>query len=248
MIYDMALDRLVNDCSYPAGLLDSGLKFDADFSIRGLAVDRETGWICQLCYTHKVAVAWEGREKVSKQRLIEAYRGKRRLTPIERKERLKPLNDLFSMAECCLVADVVQFFKERSIPFYAASVVKDVLSSIGKTHISGNFHRIVAQNPEKYFEPKPYLAGVLRTMREAGKKLIFVSNSPYWYVDAGMTYVVGESWRNDWDIVIVSAGKPLFYTDSRRPFREVSVETGRVKFKKVHTTILFHFYSSVRSL
>ena len=232
MIYEMALVRLVNDNSYPSEMMEI-LKFDGNFSIRGLAVDRENGWICQLCYTHKVAVAWEGRERVSKKKLIEAYRGKRRLVPDERKKRLKPLNDLFSMAECCLMADVVQYFKDQGIPFHATSVVKDVLSAIGSTHISGEFHKIVAENPERYFEPKPYLKDVLEAMKNANKKLIFVSNSPFWYVDAGMKYVVGENWRNDWDVVIVSAGKPIFYTDSSRPFREVSFQTGRVKFKKV---------------
>ena len=255
MIYEMALVRLVHDNSYPTDMLDS-LKFDKNFSIRGLAVDRENGWICQLCYTHKVAVAWEGREKVPKKKLIEAYRGKRRLAPSERKERLKPLNDLFSMAECCLMADVVQYFKDQGIPFHAASVVKDVLSAIGKTHTSGEFHKIVADNPERYFEPKPHLKDVLDTLKDAGKKLIFVSNSPFWYVDAGMKYVVGEKWREDWDVVIVSAGKPLFYTDSSRPFREVSVQTGRVKFKKVSklgtngdvVIILFLNFTSKRSI
>ena len=33
--------------------------------------------------------------------------------------------------------------------------------------------------------------------------------------------------------VIVSAGKPAFYTDMRRPFREVNKDNSRVKFKKV---------------
>jgi len=161
------------------------------------------------------------------------YTGKRALTPSERKKRLKPLNDLFSMAECCLMADVIQFFKDHNIPFHARSVVNDILSAIGSTHISGNFHRIVADNPSIYFEPKPYLARVLQTLKQSGKKPIFVSNSPFWYVDAGMKYVVGENWRDDWDVVITSAGKPLFYTDEQRPFREVSVNTGRIKFKKI---------------
>ena len=74
---------------------------------------------------------------------------------------------------------------------------------------------------------------MLRTLKKSGKRLIFVSNSPFWYVDAGMKYVVGENWRDEWDVVIASAGKPLFYTDGQRPFREVSVNTGRIKFKKV---------------
>jgi hypothetical protein len=73
----------------------------------GLAVDRENGWICHLSYTHKVAVAWEGRNRVSRSRLVAEYSGKRALSPSQRRLRLKPLNDLFSMAECCLMADTV---------------------------------------------------------------------------------------------------------------------------------------------
>ncbi len=62
-------------------------------------------------------MAWEGREKVSSERLRQEYSDKRKLRPDERKKRLKPLNDLFSMAECCLIADTVQFFKVCNIIF-----------------------------------------------------------------------------------------------------------------------------------
>lgn len=178
-------------------------------------------------------MAWEGREKVSSERLRQEYSGKRTLRPEERKKRLKPLNDLFSMAECCLIADTVQFFKDNNIPFFPRSCVEDILGVISATHISGDFHRLVASNPEKYFEPKPHLASVLQTLKDSGKKLIFVSNSPFWYVDAGMKHVIGPDWRATWDAVNVSAGKPSFYTDSAKPFREVSSRTGRVKFKKI---------------
>ena len=64
LLYDMALTRLVNDRHYPSQMLKAGLVYDPFFSVRGLAVDKETGWICHLSYTHKVAVAWEGREKM----------------------------------------------------------------------------------------------------------------------------------------------------------------------------------------
>lgn len=140
----------------------------------GLAVDRENGWICHLSYTHKVAVAWEGRHRVPRARLMEEYSGKRALSPSQRKKRLKPLNDLFSMAECCLMADTVQYFLDRDIPFCPRSAVNDVLGSITGTHISGEFHRMVAKEPEKYFEEKPYLKSVLDKMKESGKRLIFV--------------------------------------------------------------------------
>lgn len=233
VIYDMALKRLVEEKDYPDEMLTSGLKFDPFFSIRGLAVDRENGWICHLAYTHKVAVAWEGRHRVSRPRLMDEYSGKRALSPSERKRRLKPLNDLFSMAECCLMADTVQFFLDRDIPFCPRSAVNDVLGSITGTHISGEFHKQVANEPEKYFEEKPYLKEVLDGLKESGKRLIFVSNSPFWYCDAGMNYVVGSGWRDQWDVVITSAGKPSFYTEDNRPFREVDISTGKVKFKQV---------------
>ena len=53
-------------------------------------------------------MAWEGRNRVSRSRLVAEYSGKRALSPSQRRLRLKPLNDVFSMAECCLMADTVQ--------------------------------------------------------------------------------------------------------------------------------------------
>lgn len=199
LIYDMALKRLVNDRQYPLEMLDASLGYDPFFSIRGLAVDKETGWICHLSYTHKVAVAWEGREKVPTSRIYKEYRGKRALNPKERKSRLKPLNDLFSMAECCLIADTIQFFKDGNIDYCPNNVVKDILGAIGDTHISGDFHRIVAKDPARYFHPTPHLKSVLTNLKKSGKRLIFASNSPFWYVNEGMKYVLGDDWMNMWD-------------------------------------------------
>ena len=78
------------------------------------------------------------------------------------------------MAKCYLMADTVQFFLDRDIPFCPRSAVNDVLGSITATHVGGEFHRAVAREPEKYFEEKPHLAEVLARMTESGKRLIFV--------------------------------------------------------------------------
>jgi hypothetical protein len=48
-----------------------------------------------------------------------------------------------------------------------------------------------------------------------------------------MNFVVGPGWRDQWDVVITSAGKPDFYTENNRPFREVDIVTGKAKFKQV---------------
>lgn len=79
---------------------------------------------------------------------------------------------------------------------------------------------------------------MLQNLIDSGKRLIFVSNSPFWYVDAGMRYVIGDNWMNMWDVTIVSAGKPRFYTEHERPFRQVDQETGRVLFNKVRLIVI----------
>ena len=65
------------------------------------------------------------------------------------------------------------------------------------------------------------------------------SNSPFWYCDAGMNFVVGPGWRDQWDVVITSAGKPDFYTENNRPFREVDIVTGKAKFKQVRRIYIY---------
>lgn len=41
------------------------------------------------------------------------------------------------------------------------------------------------------------------------------------YSNKGMTYLVGEDWRNLFDVVIVQARKPKFFTEQSRPLRFV---------------------------
>ena len=48
-----------------------------------------------------------------------------------------------------------------------------------------------------------------------------------------MRYIFGDKWQDDWDAIIASAGKPSFYTDDSRPFREICKETRRLMFKPV---------------
>lgn len=236
LIYDLAKEQLVGGLGYPSELVDELPGYDPKFAIRGLAVDLDKAWICMLTLRYRVSIAFYGRERVDPKVVARTYRsetGSGILPPEERKKRLKPLNDLFSTAEACLLADVVQWFRDRDIPFDTRSVVTDVLAAITQAHVSGKLHRTVSENLENYIEPDgQHLLQFLDRLRAAGKKLMLVSNSPFWFVNKGMVHVCGEDWRNRFDVVVVSAGKPSFYTGNR-PFREVSTNTGRIKFKPI---------------
>eukprot|EP00928_Gymnodinium_smaydae_P081627 TRINITY_DN65109_c0_g1_i1.p1 TRINITY_DN65109_c0_g1~~TRINITY_DN65109_c0_g1_i1.p1 ORF type:complete len:291 (-),score=76.25 TRINITY_DN65109_c0_g1_i1:4-876(-) len=61
---------------------------------------------------------------------------------------------------------------------------------------------------------------------------MLASNSEFWYVDAGMKHMLGDDWQRLFDVVVVTAGKPAFYTQSK-PFRQVSKVTGAIDFKPI---------------
>lgn len=56
-----------------------------------------------------------------------------------------------------------------------------------------------------------------KALRDSCLLSCFLSN-------VGMSYLLGEDWRQYFDVVIASAKKPAFFTDSMRPFRELNEE------------------------
>lgn len=235
-LYDLAKAQLTSNFRYPPGLL-ANQHYDPSFAIRGLAVDLENAWICKLTAGYRISTAFFGRKRMEQHQIQEMYRSKKGAgisTLNERMRRLRPLNDLFSMVEACLLADVVQWFTDKAIPFDPRGVVTDVVKAVGKVHISQSLHSTVVENLDQFIVPDPEnrLRKLLEQFKEAGKELMLASNSEFWYVDAGMKHMLGKNWRDLFDVVVVSAGKPAFYTQSR-PFRQVSQKTGAIEFKLI---------------
>eukprot|EP00930_Biecheleria_cincta_P086837 TRINITY_DN76086_c0_g1_i1.p1 TRINITY_DN76086_c0_g1~~TRINITY_DN76086_c0_g1_i1.p1 ORF type:complete len:591 (-),score=97.63 TRINITY_DN76086_c0_g1_i1:105-1877(-) len=235
-LYELAKAQLTSKFRYPPELLKDQ-HYDPSFAIRGLAVDLDNAWICKLTAGYRISTAFFGRKRMDQHQIRKMYRSTKGTgisTLNERMRRLRPLNDLFSMVEACLLADVVQWFTDKAIPFDPRGVVTDVVKAVGKVHTSQSLHSIVVKDLDRFIEPDPpnLLRKLLEQLKDAGKELMLASNSEFWYVDAGMKHMLGENWRDLFDVVVVSAGKPAFYTQSR-PFRQVSQETGAIEFKPI---------------
>jgi len=52
------------------------------------------------------------------------------------------------------------------------------------------------------------------------KTLFIISNSPFWFIDAGMKHLVSNDWRDAFDVVITEARKPSFFLE-QKPFLEL---------------------------
>ncbi|CAA3005909.1 5 -nucleotidase domain-containing DDB_G0275467 [Olea europaea subsp. europaea] len=141
--------------------------------------------------------------------------------------------DFFCFSEACLIADIVQHFVETEMEFDANYYIyQDVNRAIQQVHRIGLAHRGILTDPHKY------LLRFLKMLREKGKKLFLLTNSPYYFVDGGMRFMLEDSlvyldsWRELFDVVIAKANKLEFYT-SEHPFRCYDKEKDNLAFSKV---------------
>lgn len=231
-IYSMIKDGLIERMHYPKDLKD--LEFDPTFAIRGLHYDVCTGWLMKVDAYHNIQLntVYYGRKPLNDtNQVIEKHFGTH-ISPRYMQDNLIQLNDLFSVPEICLIADVVEYFSENNIPFHPRHLYDDVRAMGELIHSQANHHPLgvgplhleILADVDRYLDPSPSIAPYLESLRKGGKILFLLTNSGFPFVNKGLSHVMGTSdWRDLFDTVIVKSGKPSFYTSSR-PFRRVKPE------------------------
>ncbi|KAK9275363.1 hypothetical protein L1049_022627 [Liquidambar formosana] len=236
LIYDLAKEHMVNEFRYPESCLE--FKYDPKFPIRGLYYDKLKGCLLKLDFFGSIEPegCYFGRRKLSREEIQKIY-GTRHIGR-DQARGLVGLMDFFCFSESCLIADMVQHFVDAKLDFDASYIYQDVNRAIQHVHRSGFAHRGIISDPQRYLVKNGQLLRFLNMLKEKGKKLFLMTNSPYYFVDGGMRFMLedsmgcGESWRELFDVVIAKANKPDFYT-SEHPFRCYDVEKDTLAFTKV---------------
>ncbi|CAN4113307.1 unnamed protein product [Withania somnifera] len=134
------------------------------------------------------------------------------------------LMDFFCFSEACLIGDIVQHFVDAKLEFDARYIYEDVNRAIQFVHNSGLVHRGILSDPPRNLVKNDQLLRFLRLLKDKGKKLFLLTNSPFYFVDGGMRFMLQDSlgqqgsWWELFDVVIAKANKPDFYK-SDHPFR-----------------------------
>lgn len=157
------------------------LQYDPSFAIRGLTIDKEKGLLCKISSHQKLSYmgVFRGRHRLSRNEIMDLYKGSRHISIHERNTNMEPLNDLFSVAHACLFADVVQYMLDRDIEYEPIALVEDVHHAIADVHISGRMHKEVALSPPTYIEPNPRLRPLLERIRVS---ILALTGSYKWHV------------------------------------------------------------------
>lgn len=244
-IYDLGVEALIEWKGYPEEIR-AVLKgaFDPKFAIRGLSYDKRTGFLMKMDQFGQIeaSAVYCGRQKVPEDVVRSTYNDHTRLSRDYMNNQLHYLSDLFSLPEACLLADVTEYFRQREASFYPLHLYQDVISCISRLHRSETIHQTIAKDPERYIDPSPALHTFLKRLKDSGKKTFLLSNSRFWFIDAGMRFMLGDQWRSYFDAICVKAEKPKWYETYSR-FRRFDTETRSLSFAPVDAFVPGEVYT-----
>lgn len=223
------LDKLVTAKGYPEAI--RALAYDPMLAVRGLVVDHENGNIFKPDRYGFPGRARHGIKNIDRALCAELYQRERtRLSS----QRYAWIDSLFALPEAVLYAVLVDYFDNHNPPGkpdYTA-LWHHIRECIDLAHRDGSIKTIVSADFPSYVERDEALAETLHKFRSSGKRLFLLTNSAWDYTSAMMSYLLDgahstdqsyPSWRHYFDVIVVSAGKPEFFTEDR-PFTELDAQ------------------------
>jgi HAD superfamily 5'-nucleotidase-like hydrolase len=226
--YEHVRQRLVVD-----GFDVGHLRFDAQAFTLGLIIDRQLGNVVKANRFGFVKRACHGTRMLGFDETRAAYAR----TQVDLAEpRWEFMNTLFSLSEACMWGQLVDLLDAgRLDPSHGYEDLHRVVKArLDAAHMEGKLKREIVTDPERFVEVDPDLALALMDLRHAGKKLAVVTNSEWDYTRSMMSFILdrflprGQTWRDLFDLVIVSARKPDFFA-GRSPAFEVVGDDGLLR-------------------
>ncbi|CAI5464143.1 unnamed protein product [Closterium sp. Yama58-4] len=230
--YDYAMENL-RAKGYPT----KGLRFDPDLVIRGLVMDKASGNLVKCDRFGFVKRAMHGTEMLSNKAISKLYG--RELVDLRNEGRWEFLNTLFSVSEAVVYMQMVDRLDQGLLPAEVApgdykTLYKVVARALFRAHVEGQLKAEIINSPEKFVELDPELPLALLDQKLAGKRLLLITNSDYQYTHRMMTHAFDRflpeemTWRSLFDMVIVSARKPEFFSMAH-PLYEIVTPDGLMR-------------------
>jgi HAD superfamily 5'-nucleotidase-like hydrolase len=224
--YQHCKERLLAS-GYPV----ADLQFDPELGMLGLILDTELGNLVKANRFGYVKRACHGTRMLDFDEQRKAYES----TMVDLGDkRWVFVNTLFGLSESCMYMQLVDLFDRGQLPGVMGytKVYDLVRQHLDAAHMEGALKAEIMADPDKFVDLDPDLPAALLDLKHAGKKLVVITNSEWFYTKAMMSYAFdrylgGAGWRSLFDLVIVAARKPAFFSE-RMPAFEVIDDDGRL--------------------
>jgi HAD superfamily 5'-nucleotidase-like hydrolase len=214
--------KLVEKRGHPPAILD--LRFDPEFVVRGLVIDRRRGNILKMDYHNYVVRAFHGLRPMSGEDRKRTYRMRRIRTS---SPAYVTVDTLFHIPEAYLYLALVDHHEAAGRrPDYRA-LYQDVREMIDECHADGSIKREIQSDPARFVTPDPRLGAFLDALRAAERRVFLLTNSEYYYTDVLLSHLLGggsRAWRTYFDLIAVDARKPRFFLQPGRPWTPLEIE------------------------
>jgi len=193
------------------------LRFDPDQFTLGLVFDLQLGTVVKATRFGYVVRAQHGSSIMSFHRQRELYRE----TVVELSDpRFQFMNTLFELSRASLFTQLVEIHDREPLPEISsyADLYWAVNDALSETHLTSTLKAGIVADPDRFVDLDPDIVPTLLDQRSAGKQLLLITNSDWAYTRQIMAYALdrfcppGTTWRDLFDIVIVSANKPAFFS------------------------------------
>jgi HAD superfamily 5'-nucleotidase-like hydrolase len=223
--YDYLQQRLAEE-GWPV----DDLRFAPGFAMRGLIIDAALGNIVKADRFGYVKRVHHGTRRLEFDMQREHYA---RVLVDLADARWIFLNTFFSLSEATMYAQLVDRFDAGQLPGVRSytDLWLGVHAALDATHAEGRLKAEIVQAPERYVDVDAETTLALLDLREAGKRLLLITNSEWSYTRAMMAFCfdrflpAGSSWRDLFELVIVAARKPDFFS-TRGPLFAIVNEDG----------------------
>lgn len=216
-----------------AGWPVDNLVFDPQLVTRGLIIDTVMGNVVKANRFGYVKHAFHGTRPIDFESKKQIYRD----TLVDLSDRRWVfMNTLFSISEACMYMQLVDLMDDGVLDQVRAysDLYQHVRRSLDEAHVEGRLKADILADPGRFVEVDEKLALTLLDQKYAGKKLLLITNSDWSYTAPMLSFVLdphlpaGMTWRDVFDIRIVDARKPDFFSH-RMPTFEVVEESGLMK-------------------
>jgi HAD superfamily 5'-nucleotidase-like hydrolase len=210
------------------------LVFDPASVIQGLTFDLELGNLVKATRFGYVIKAHHGTRPLSFDEQRAAYSS----TFVDLSDpRWEFMNTLFSLSEANLFAQLVDLLDEGKLPETLGyrDLHRVLLTALDEAHNLSELKAQIMADPDRFVELDPELALTLLDQKMAGKKLLLITNSDWTYTRAMMSYAFDlhlpgpMKWRELFDLIIVEARKPGFFSGRQALYRVTDEEQGLLR-------------------
>ena len=207
------------------------LTFDPDAFTLGLTFDLELGNLLKATRFGYTVRAQHGSSVLSFGDLRDTYYG----TVVELGEdRFEFMNTLFELSRASLWCQLVELHDLEPLPGISsyAHLYRAIDRALGAVHTDGSLKAAIVAEPERFVDRDPGIVPTLQDQRLAGKQLLLVTNSEWSYTQFMMSWCFdglmpeGETWRDLFDVVIVAAAKPRFFSEAGPIYKIVDEARG----------------------